>query len=167
MKNSKNTIFITVGILAVAAGLIWLAQPSPAANQTAKVAPVASALIADETRFDFGTISMAKGKVSRVFKVRNSGNDPIVVSKLYTSCMCTVATLNVGGRKVGPFGMAGHGFIPTINETVAPRAEAAVEVVFDPAAHGPAGIGRIERVVYVENNGASPLQLSFAATVTP
>ncbi|KKT83316.1 MAG: hypothetical protein UW81_C0021G0020, partial [Candidatus Giovannonibacteria bacterium GW2011_GWC2_44_9] len=41
------------------------------------------------------------------------------------------------------------------------------EVVFDPAAHGPAGVGRIERAVYLENSASEALQLKFSATVTP
>ena len=48
-----------------------------------------------------------------------------------------------------------------------PGDDAVVEVVFDPAAHGPAGIGPIERVVTIENSAGRPLELAFNATVTP
>ena len=42
-----------------------------------------------------------------------------------------------------------------------------VEVVFDPTAHGPAGVGKIERVVTLENNSSSDLNIMFSAFVTP
>ena len=63
--------------------------------------------------------------------------------------------------------MPGHGFIPGINEAVQPGEEAEVEVVFDPAAHGTAGVGKIERLVYVENNGSRTMQFLIKASVTP
>ena len=63
--------------------------------------------------------------------------------------------------------MPGHGAIPRINQTINPNEEAVVEVVFDPAAHGPAGVGRIGRTVVIENNSGAPVELSFIALVTP
>ena len=81
--------------------------------------------------------------------------------------MCTTATLKIGGRQKGPYGMLGHGFIPKINETLNSGEEALVEVVFDPAAHGPAGVGPIQRAIAIENNAGEPVELLFAAIVTP
>jgi hypothetical protein len=63
--------------------------------------------------------------------------------------------------------MPGHTPIPALNESMQPNEEAMVEVVFDPAAHGPAGIGPIDRVVTIENSDGQPLELAFAANVTP
>ena len=68
--------------------------------------------------------------------------------------MCTEATLVTSTGKRGPFGMPGHAPIPAISERLAPGEMAEVDVVFDPAAHGPAGIGRIERNVTVQNGPA-------------
>ena len=39
--------------------------------------------------------------------------------------------------------------------------------VLAPAAHGPAGIGPIDRVVTIENSAGQPLELAFSANVTP
>lgn len=63
--------------------------------------------------------------------------------------------------------MPGHGMIPEINEALQPDEKTEVEVVFDPAAHGPAGIGKIERTVYIENSPNQVLMLNFSAFVTP
>jgi len=81
--------------------------------------------------------------------------------------MCTSAFLIRGDKKIGPFGMPGHGFAPSLNQNLAPNEEAALEVIFDPAAHGPAGVGQVERSVYVENNLDQPIEVGFKAFVTP
>lgn len=167
-KNKKVIIGVTV-LLIVLAGLIWMGKPSPSQNTSSLDAQLggSGSLFAEEQSYDFGEISMAKGDVSHQFKIKNSGSNPVEISKLYTSCMCTTASLVMGDNKrSGPFGMPGHGFVPKINKSLAPGEEAVIEVVFDPAAHGPAGVGRIERVVYVES-GSDALELGFTALVRP
>lgn len=81
--------------------------------------------------------------------------------------MCTSAALMMGGRRFGPYGMPGHGAIPRIDQTLNPNEEATIEVTFDPAAHGPAGVGKIQRTIIVENNAGQSLELNFTALVTP
>ena len=81
--------------------------------------------------------------------------------------MCTEASLLVGGERLGPFGMQGHGYSPRVNRLIQPGEEAVVEAVFDPQAHGPAGIGRNDRVVSILMNGRRTLDLQFTAYVTP
>lgn len=166
MEKSK-----IIGILAVVlilGGIIWMAQPNlqMSAPSTSSLNSGGS-LQAEESSFDFGTISMAAGKVAHSFKIKNVGAESAVIEKMYTSCMCTTAALELRGEKFGPYGMPGHGFIPKINERLAPGEEAAVEVVFDPAAHGPAGVGLISRVVAIEYGGGEPLEFKFSAMVTP
>ena len=139
------------------------AAGQPAAGQTGGVRALASV----SPFHNFGNISMAAGKVSKVYWIKNISGDPLTISKLYTSCMCTDATLITKAGKKGPFGMPGHGPTPRIEERLAPGETAQVEVVFDPAAHGPAGIGRTDRVTTIENGGGLPLELRFSAMVTP
>lgn len=126
-----------------------------------------SALASVSPFFDFGKISMAAGSVSHSYGIRNAGAAAFSITSISTSCMCTVATLITQAGKKGPFGMTGHGFTPRLAELLAPGETAQVEVVFDPAAHGPAGIGRTERIVTIGNDGGLPLELRFSALVTP
>lgn len=149
--------------------VIFVARPAPSDNNnnsSANVSLALGTLIAEETDFDFGTISMAAGSVKHSFKIKNSGVEPITIGKMYTSCMCTAASLIRGEKRFGPYGMPGHGFIPGIGEQLQASEEATVEVVFDPAAHGPAGVGKIQRTITIENNG-QPLVLQISALVTP
>jgi hypothetical protein len=111
---------------------------------------------------------MAAGHVSHRYRIRNTGTEPLQIDRIYTSCMCTRATLTTSsGRSFGPFGMPGHGFVAPANAPLAPGQEASVDIVFDPAAHGPSGVGRIERAIMLESAQARPLELRFVAMVKP
>jgi hypothetical protein len=130
-------------------------------------AAVASALSAPETFFDFGAISMKDGKVRRLFTLKNAGEQAVTVKKLTTSCMCTEAFAVNGDRRAGPFSMPGHGFVPPANEIVPAGGTLGIDVVFDPAAHGPAVIGRIERAIFIEDEAGGVQTLTIRAMVTP
>ncbi len=167
LNMNKTFSSIILGVL-VLGGLIWVARPNSEKKIPPPLASVNKTLmVLEANNYDFGTISMAAGKVKHEFKIKNTGTSPVNIEKIYTSCMCTTATLAFGAQSFGPYGMPGHGMIPRIDQTLDSLAEATIEVVFDPAAHGPAGIGRIKRVVTVENGAGQPLELEFAATVTP
>lgn len=166
--NPKYVLAAGLAVLIVGA-VVVVAKPDPAVSSApAQVEAQAPRMLkANEVNFDFGSISMAAGKVSHRYWIRNTGSTPIVVRKMYTSCMCTTATLVRGGRKSATVGMPGHGFMPTLNEALQPSEAAMVEVVFDPAAHGPAGIGRTERIVTIQTDLERPLELAFVVNVTP
>jgi hypothetical protein len=139
-------------------------QRASATQSQAKASP---ALASFQPTYGFGEISMAAGKVKHTYTVTNVGASPLSIVGVSTSCMCTAATIATANGRFGPFGMAGHGRMPTIREAIAPGAAAQVEVVFDPAAHGPAGIGRTERTVLVETDRGAPLELKLTAMVRP
>ncbi|MFS8086044.1 MAG: DUF1573 domain-containing protein [Acidobacteriota bacterium] len=182
--STKMKVIIGTGAaVLVLGGLIIAAMPEPGASNPATSATgsasaagaptstgspgAAGALNAFVMKYNFGSISMAAGKVTHRYAIRNTGTAPVTIQKMYTSCMCTTAALVKGEKKSAEFGMPGHTPIPTINVPMNPGEEAMVEVIFDPAAHGPAGVGPIERVVTIENSAGRPLELAFAATVRP
>ena len=142
-----------------------IGAPTDHETPSANAAPTRD-LIAEHSAHDFGAISMAKGKVSKSFSIKNTSAQPLTVNKIFTSCMCTVASIVHEGHTEGPFGMPGHGIIPSIDIALAPGKTAEVEVTFDPAAHGPAGVGPIAREIYVDSS-AGRLTLNFTAQVTP
>ncbi|MEK9174601.1 MAG: DUF1573 domain-containing protein [Patescibacteria group bacterium] len=162
----KNILFYIIAVMVIVGGVIWFARPGQNVSDD-PTAAIISTLSAPENRYDFGTISMARGNVSKIFTVSNSSGGPVMIEKIYTSCMCTTARLETGGKKFGPFGMPGHGLVPKVNQTLQAGEFAGVEVIFDPNAHGPAGVGPIERVVFVEEKGRQPLELRIKAMVTP
>lgn len=174
MNVNKIVVSIVVGVV-ILGGFIWIARPNGKSTLPVSANTNGALMVQDASNYDFGSISMANGKVNHEFKIKNIGVEAVTISKVYTSCMCTTAVLIIGDpsvgsgqvKKLGPYGMPGHVFIPTIGETLNPNEEATVDVVFDPAAHGPAGVGKIERAVIVENNAGQPIELLFSAMVTP
>jgi hypothetical protein len=172
--GKRKWLVAGAALVVVIGGLVVVARPGAVSAPPEQVQAAAPSgprtpgqLRAIRTRYNFGTVSMARGKVTTVFRIANTGSDPVVIRKLYTSCMCTTAALVKNGKSSDAFGMAGHTPIPTIDVPLTSKDDAAIEVVFDPAAHGPAGVGPIERVVTVENSAGEPLELQFAALVTP
>ena len=68
---------------------------------------------AETTSFDFGTIKEADGKVSHTFEVSNTGDMPLVITRVIASCGCTTPEWP--------------------KEPVAPGKKAQIKVTFDPA----------------------------------
>lgn len=163
---NKTIIGIIIGVL-VLVGLVWIAQPDGQNSNIVSETSTGMLAVADTSNHDFGTISMAEGNVSHTFKITNNSEGTVVINKLYTSCMCTTAKLFLSGKQFGPFSMPGHGAIPKVDQSINPGEEAEIEVVFDPQAHGPAGVGKIQRTITIENNAGQPIVLQFSAIVTP
>lgn len=166
---SNKIIFGIGAAILIITGVVFVARPDRSQNNnTANISDGLTEIIEiPEKTFDFGEISMSAGNVNHSFTIKNTGSEPLTINKMYTSCMCTTAILNMNGKTFGPYGMQGHGFIPKINQELGSGQEAVVEAIFDPIAHGPAGVGFIQRSVVIENNAGKPIQLGFTANVIP
>lgn len=162
----KKNIIITLLIVAGLIGLIWLGsknQKSPAEDSGIK-----SALTSSEYVYDFGSISMKDGDVTKEFTVTNKTDKDIVFPTLVTSCMCTKAYfVNPSGKTKGPFGMPGMGYVPPLDETIKRGESRIIRAVYDPNAHGPAGVGVIDRFITLTDTTGSSLKLEIKAVVTP
>ncbi|MDP2676785.1 MAG: DUF1573 domain-containing protein [bacterium] len=159
---SVLSLFVLVGGIAIVASGNDYEDRQPVQQFSAGILQTADA------SFDFETISMKDGKVSHDFVAENSGEEPVIITKVYTSCMCTAAQITDGAGNVrGIFGMPGHAGPSSADIEVAPGERITIEAIFDPAAHGPSGVGLAQRSVYLEtNSGTSPkLEFSFQATV--
>jgi len=169
--NMKNkSIIITLLILVVFVGLlVWgYFQNSGANNSLLGASNSTSQLSAPEKQFDFGRISMKNGDVSKEFTVTNSTDKDILVRTLLTSCMCTSAFIVGPDAAVkGPFGMPGHLSVPLANEIIKAGESRIIRVVFNPNAHGPAGIGVIKRAAILTDKEGGTLSLEIRAEVTP
>ncbi len=127
-------------------------------------------LLSEEKSFDFGTISMTKGKVNHAFKIKNNGVANLKINNIDTSCMCTSAVLEKNGKVSPSFGMPGmSGDNPAFwSEELGPGESANLIVIFDPAAHGPEGVGLAIREINVySNDPAGKTGFKITANVTP
>ncbi len=173
MKEKNKTLLIAViGAVFLVGGAIWASSAS--GNKTAlapvKKAPVVeSSLSILKNDWDFGEVSMKNGDVTHNFEVKNEGTKPIVIDKVFASCMCTTAMIkDASGKEYGKFGMPGHGLPSATDIVIAPGETATVEAIFNPAAHGPAGVGLARRSIYLETNSSvSPrVEVRFSAVVS-
>ena len=166
MGKTKTIIISIIIVLGFVGLMLWgrSSQTTGALQNPGEI----SSLSALEKLYDFGTISMKNGLVDHVFRVTNSSDKDILVKKISTSCMCTnVYIESIGGEK-GPCGMEGHGgYVPPANETIRTGESRELKVVYDPNAHGPAGVGAINRFIYLTDEFGDTLQLEIKAVVTP
>lgn len=163
--DSKTIVAGAIVLLAIG-GLLYWGRADQAPRQTGSGG--ASALVSADALHDFGTISMKDGNVETMFAVSNPTDKDITLASLTTSCMCTNAYIENGGERRGPFGMPGHGGpVPRANEVVPAGGTLDIAVVYDPNAHGPAGVGPIDRFIYLVDNEGRELQLEIKANVTP
>jgi hypothetical protein len=180
----KKTIVSLIVILIGITGLVWWSKvadsralrTSVGGSHPAITGAADGKLTAEETVYDFGKISMKDGNVTKVFKVSNTGSEDVNLTNISTSCMCTAAyLLRADGSKIGPFGMPGHGGNTDMpghgggkaGEIITAGESREIEVVYDPNAHGPAGIGTIDRFVYLQDENGAKLELEIKAQVTP
>ncbi len=160
MKNSTFVpitlaVLLGIGVLSVAfqgnGDASGQQQQNGGASQNA--AKVASNVSLNKTDFDFGNIPIHGGKVSTVFTVTNEGDQPVTLTKVTTSCMCTDATID--GKTFGLH------MDPVANIVIAPKSGKEVTVTFDPLAHGDKAVGPVTRVVAITTNSSATPNLMF------
>lgn len=140
MYKKILTISITIlGLLTFLGAGCANAQTSPASSGDTGVIEVS--LGQNSPKTNWGTIPMSEGKMSRTYALKNASDEPITITGMQTSCMCTVAAFD--GKK---FGMHSP---PRITSEIAPGESKEVVVTFDPLAHGPDATGPITRQVNV------------------
>lgn len=162
MSFEKKIIILTIAatIIIVVLGSVWLSSsstPQVSASQNAK------AYVISPTSADWGQIPMNKGNVLKVFTLKNTGTDTLKLYNIKTSCHCTKAHVSIGSDDSPDFGM--DSYSSWVGE-VAPGKEAKLSVIFDPAYHGPQGVGPISRFVSVETNDKANPKLTFTVTGT-
>lgn len=162
---NKIIVIITLVVVGIIGLMIW----GRSAQNTVEVDTGAiSNLTYSEKLYDFGTISMKNGLVTKDFTVTNNTDKDIVIPSLTTSCMCTKAFfVKPDGITKGPFGMPSMGYVPPLNETIKVGESRIVRAVYDPNAHGPAGVGPIDRFLFLTDATGGKLQLEIKAMVTP
>jgi len=79
--------------------------------------------------FSLGQVSKKQGKVSKIFKLSNQGNTPLIIKNLKTLCPCASVSLKVGKDKSPYFGTEGS---PTNwQHQIQPNQSAEIELEVD------------------------------------
>lgn len=169
----KANIILGALVVALLFGAVFLLGYSGRGSTAASVQNAGqsngrSGLVAPQPFYNFGTISMKNGDVSYDFTVTNPTDKDITVPTLVTSCMCTRALIiEPDGTTKGPFKMPGMGYVPPADEIIKAGESRTIRVIYDPNAHGPAGVGPIDRFAILTDADGGTVQLEIKAVVTP
>ncbi|MBI3619679.1 DUF1573 domain-containing protein [Candidatus Roizmanbacteria bacterium] len=112
----------------------------------------------EKTLVDLGNIRVSDQKVA-TFTIKNVGTRPLQISRMSSSCHCTVGQFLYQGKSSGEYGMS------SVSDTfpaVATNTEATVKVIYRPyimPVYGP-----VEREVYVMTNDPSKPKIIFQVT---
>jgi len=136
-----STAIATIALLAAgAAGIVYSYQASMAGQrkreEIRKSGEVPQAVL-DVTEFDWGPVDRDT-IAEQSFTLRNSGNTPLEITLIVTSCGCTTAELLLGGEPV---------VLPAV---IPPNGEGTIHVKFDPSSMDVRG--NAKRAVRIETN---------------
>lgn len=160
--SERNIIIavLVVSLLILGGGIFLLSQTSYNTKQDVTLSQNAKVEVSEKT-FDWGEIKYSKGNVTKTFIIKNIGSDPLKLYNIKTSCACTKANLTIEGKLSPDFNM--HSKSSWIGE-VPPGKETILNIIFDPAFHGPTGVGPMERLVSLQTNDLSSPTLEFKLT---
>lgn len=156
MSKKVLIIFSALTLLLLGGGIYVLSatssSPKITVSQNAKVTVA-------EKNFDWGNIPYSGGNATKTFTIKNTGTETLQLNEVKTSCTCTKAQVSIGGKTSPYFSM--HSTSGWVGEVPAGK-EAQLTVIFDPAFHGPSGVGPIERLVSVETNDPANPKIEFS-----
>lgn len=165
MKDSKILLgIIAVTLVVIVGGIFLLGRASQP-----EVLSEAVGIEATPTDYELGEVPINGGLVTKEYSIKNTTDKTIRLKKIATSCMCTTASFDIGGKATNFFGMEGHGDAnPPVNIEIGAGQEGKVVVKFDPAAHGPQGVGPFDRVVWLTfSDPGGVKEVTFNGTVIP
>jgi len=159
-----------VGALALSFALVVgfaLWQGGKGEGEVEILGKVVDGVVVSPESYEVGEVRMKDGIVTKIYEVKNTTENSIRLKKIATSCMCTQAKVKVGEKETRMFGMEGHGDKnPSVNLEIPADETAIVTVEFDPAAHGPQGVGPFDRIVWLTfSDPAGIKELKFNGTV--
>lgn len=163
--NTKIIIGIVTFTILLVIGAVFVLSDAPAKPNLEKTN--GAKIEISEKSFDFKDIAYSGGIVTHSFQIKNIGDKDLQLANLATSCMCTksyIKTPESTGPKMGMQGMSKpSGWVGILRS----GEEGSVIAEFDPAFHGPQGVGSILRNVSFETNDPDNpyVELSFSGVV--
>lgn len=166
-----NDIKIFIGIIGFTVLLViglavWQGGKEDVVSSNRPLGQVAGVQVNPEN-YDLGNVPINGGLVTKEYELKNDTESTMKLGNIVTSCMCTQAKVSVGDKESRFFGMEHPGDRnPSLGYEINPGETAKVTVNFDPAAHGPQGVGPFDRVVELTFNEPSGVKkLTFSGTV--
>ncbi|OGH21552.1 MAG: hypothetical protein A2958_02375 [Candidatus Levybacteria bacterium RIFCSPLOWO2_01_FULL_38_13] len=161
MGDKKIVVFIIFLTAVILFGGVFVLSDSTNTSQVTSSTNAKAQI--PQKEHNFGNIPYSGGNVEKAFIIKNVGSDTLKLSNVRTSCHCTKARISVDGEESPSFGMDG---ISSWVGEVGKSRQAKLIVTFDPAFHGPQGIGPVNRFVSVDTNDKNNSQLTFTVLGT-
>ena len=161
-KKITKLLIIFLPVLIAIGGLVFLMTNRVSQNPQLGLAKIEIT----PKEYDVGNIPIGGGLVKRDYEIKNIGSGDLKINDIWTSCHCTTAILKVAGKESPKFGMDHAGFWSQI---LASGEIAQLEVIFDPAFHGPQETGLAVREIYLSTNDPQNKKATvrLTAEVTP
>lgn len=157
MSDKKLIIGLIVLTILILGGGIFVLSSSATTPAKITASQNAKAEVPAKT-FDWGNIPYSGGNATKTFTIKNTGTGVLQLSGVKTSCTCTKAQVTIDGKGSPYFSM--HSTTSWVGE-VAPGKEAKLLVIFDPAFHGPTGVGPVERLISMNTNDVQNPTIEF------
>jgi len=168
-KDTKILFGVLVfSFLLIVGFAVWQGGKESPAKEVGAIASVdIKDLEVSPASYDVGMIKMKDGNVVKTYEVKNTSTESMKLQRIATSCMCTKTKVKMGDKETREFGMEGMGDKnPPINLELPSGRTATVTAIFDPAAHGPKGVGPFDRTVFLYfSNPTGTKELKFNGTV--
>ncbi|KKR62901.1 hypothetical protein A2210_00390 [Candidatus Woesebacteria bacterium RIFOXYA1_FULL_40_18] len=146
-NETKFIIGSAVVTLGLIVGLTFFISAKGAKERTLVTTEVLG-VSANPANYDLGDVPIKGGIITKEYEIKNATDADMELIKIVTSCMCTTASVKAESGETRFFAMEmGGDKNPFISLKVKKGETVKVTVKFDPAAHGPAGVGPIDRVV--------------------
>ena len=120
-----------------------------------------------ENGHDFGIVRMSDGKIKYNFSIRNNGENPFTISKVYTSCECAKVYLTEDKEKNDFYGMFNGRSSSFLNKEIKPKGFLNLEMYINTAIYCPFGVGMTNPSVYIEDTNGGLEKLNFSVIVIP
>lgn len=147
MNEKKFILGIVLATVSLLAGGLMLVIS--ASKEVAVEAAEGAKITVENDTVDWGEIKIDNGLAVANFELKNSGSETLKLFSGTTSCACTKAKVVTNDDSSGYFGM--HSKSKEVIE-IKPGESAQLVAEFDPAYHGPTGIGPINRQVTMSTN---------------
>lgn len=148
---SKKSIYILLGtILLVISGVYLMTRNQNKIDDSTLVKINPQDVQITPESYDIGKVLMKNGFVTREYEIKNSSQSILRLKNIVTSCMCTKAQVVLEDKRTRFYAMEMSGAKnPNVDFDIPAGTTAKLIVRFDPAAHGIAGVGLINRSVFL------------------
>ncbi|MBI4281268.1 DUF1573 domain-containing protein [Candidatus Uhrbacteria bacterium] len=152
-KKSLNVpivLSILIGVVLVITIAITSQTPAPSAP-IAVIPGQEPQLVVSETSVDLGTMKVSEERTKDI-TITNTGKGPLILSRVRTSCNCTLADITVNGVTTQGFNMEAHNpyALKQWTGTLAPGERATLKAIYRPfvmPVQGP-----VERIISFNTN---------------